>query len=529
MLQRLVDLFEGDPDKFITTSLTGEVDERGKRQAEYRTVHEPVTKKVWQSHLDGVTRMGLRPENNDKVKWGCIDVDPGTYKNYSQKKYVDIIKEYQLPLVPVKSKSGGLHLFLFLKDWASVDDVRKKLDEWNDTFFMANEVFPMNKAVTMPYYKMNATVEFAFDDSSNPLMIGAFLDLAEQRRLTVKELYNLKTNAYEPEADWQHYPPCVQKLITEPWPSNNRNNFLFNVMILENKKTDGNLDLKTFQEIAIQRNKQCFLKPLSINEAKAVAKSVKQSSYHYKCPPKHNELAPICNKELCKLRKLGIGPQVPDIMDEFEDIIYTRDSKTIYFSFTYKEQRITVEPEDMRDEKCWRIKLLKYGLYWMTLPKQRKGPPLFELMLQELTKRAIENEQAKYTDTIEEEKYDVLKAFFEQTIEQDDFEKLKDGYVVLDSKTNMCYFKRSTLNNWLSRPGNKKFKNTMEAFQLLGCQRHDYFEGVQNVWYVTMPEFVNHVKIKQTTKKKTTTELDDEFHTGKFRTKESKKPIPQND
>ena len=38
--------------------------------------------------------------------------------------------------------------------------------------------------------------------------------------------------------------------------------------------------------------------------------------------------------------------------------------------------------------------------------------------------------------TIEEEKYDVLKAFFEQTIEQDDFEKLKDGYVVLDSKTN---------------------------------------------------------------------------------------------
>ena len=87
----------------------------------------------------------------------------------------------------------------------------------------------------------------------------------------------------------------------------------------------------------------------------------------------------------------------------------------------------------------------------------------------------------------------MLKAFFEQTIEQDDFEKLKDGYVVLDSKTNMCYFKRSTLNNWLSRPGNKKFKNTMEAFQLLGCKRYDYFEGVQNVWYVTMPEFVKHV------------------------------------
>ena len=52
---------------------------------------------------------------------------PTTYKNYSQKKYVDIIQEYKLPLIPVKSKSGGLHLFLFLKDWASVQDVRKKI------------------------------------------------------------------------------------------------------------------------------------------------------------------------------------------------------------------------------------------------------------------------------------------------------------------------------------------------------------------------------------------------------------------
>ena len=67
----------------------------------------------------------------------------------------------------------------------------------------------------------------------------------------------------------------------------------------------------------------------------------------------------------------------------------------------------------------------------------------------------------------------------------------------------------------------------MEAFQLLGCKRHDYFEGVQNVWYVTMPEFVKHVTIKPITKTTKTTELDDEYHTGKFRTTEPKKPVPQ--
>ena len=117
MLKRLAELFQGAPDKFITTSLTGEVDDRGKREAKYLTIHEPATEKVWKNHIDGKTRIGVRPENGDKVKWGCIDVDPTTYKDYSQKKYVDIIREYKLPLIPVKSESGGLHLFLFLKEW----------------------------------------------------------------------------------------------------------------------------------------------------------------------------------------------------------------------------------------------------------------------------------------------------------------------------------------------------------------------------------------------------------------------------
>jgi len=530
MLKRLADLFEGDPDQFITTSLTGEVDERGKHEAKYVTIHEPLTSDKWQEHLDGKVRVGVRPENNEKAKWGCIDVDPTTYKNYSQKKYVSIIQEYKLPLIPVKSKSGGLHLFLFLKDWASVEDIRKKLDEWNDTFFMANEVFPMNKAVTMPYHNMNATTEFAFDDNSNPLMIGSFLTLAESKRLSVKELYNLKTNAYEPEADWQHYPPCVQKLITDPWPGNNRNNFLFNILVLENKKTDGNLDIKALQEIALERNKQCFSKPMKSSEAKAIAKSVKMHGYHFKCPPKHNELVPICNKELCKTRKLGIGPQVPEMIDQFKEISYTRDTKTIHFSFTYHDQRITVQPEDMKDEKSWRTKLLRYGIFWLSLPKTRAGPAPFELLLKELTARAIENEKMKFTDTIEEEKYNTLKSFFEKTIEEDDFSKLKDGYVVLDSKTRICYFKRSTLEYYIKAHATKIFSSTMDALHYLGCERHEYYEGEKNIWYVQMPEFINHVEIKTPKNtKKEPTELDDEYHTGtgRFRTKKSKKPLPQ--
>ena len=125
MYKELFKIFEGNPNLFITTSLTGEVDERGKRVAKVITVHEPLTLDLWKKHLEGSVRIGIKPERDTKCKWACIDIDPHNYKDYNQKKIVDIIKEFSLPLVPVRSKSGGLHLFLFLKDWYEIKDVLK--------------------------------------------------------------------------------------------------------------------------------------------------------------------------------------------------------------------------------------------------------------------------------------------------------------------------------------------------------------------------------------------------------------------
>ena len=111
-----------------------------------------------------------------------------------------------------------------------------------------------------------------------------------------------------------------------------------------------------------------------------------------------------------------------------------------------------------------------------------------------------------------------MKEFFEDTIEVDDYSKLKDGFVVLDSKTSMCYFKQITLDKWLSSK-KKIFDNTREALRLINADRKDYHEGVKNIWEVKMPEFVDYQlptnKQKQT---KTVSEMDDEYHTGKFRT-----------
>jgi len=513
MERELLNLFEGNSELFITTSLTGEVDERGKHVAKTFTVHEPVTLKLWKDHLKGAQRIGIKPENGDVVKWGCIDIDPQNYKGFSEKKIVDIIREHKLPLIPARSKSGGLHLFIFLKDWTPIKDILKVLHEWNNVFFQSLEVFPMNKCMNMPYFNMDATTEHAYDDNNSPVLIGRFLELAKQKTIAIEDLLKLKIKEYEPESNWKQYPPCCQKLISEPWTGNHRNDLLFNMGVLEMKKADGNLTKKEVTEILLERNKQIFSTPLPEKEViSTVANSVSKKNYALKCN------TPLCDKEKCKFRNLGIGSQVPDMIEDFKDIEYVRDTKSIQFTFEYQGHKVSVTPEDMKDEKSWRTRLLRYGIYWMTLPRPKSGPPPFELLLRELVVRAQENVLMKYEDTLEEEKYTFLKDFFENHIEEDDFDKLKDNYVILDSKTNECYFRKITLERF---HGNKKiFKSIKEALDVLNCERLEYHEGVKNVWKVQMPEFVEHMKIKskQDNKNKEPTEMDDDYHTGKFRT-----------
>ena len=72
---------------------------------------------------------------------------------------------------------------------------------------------------------------------------------------------------------------------------------------------------------------------------------------------------------------------------------------------------------------------------------------------------------------------------------------------------------------------NKAFNNSMEALRLLNCERLEYHEGEKNIWKVDMPEFINHQSVRKPKVKKdnNVTEMDDEYHTGKFRNSNTKK------
>ena len=280
MHEQLYKLFATSEKSFVKLSLTGESDTSGKKEAKYVTKHEPVTPKIWEDHLDGKYGIGLKPEFGDECLWSCIDLDPVDYKNYSAQKYIDIIRKYNLPFVPVLSKSGGLHFFVFFTNSIKIDKVRAKLQEFNEQYFMANEIYPCNKTINMPYFNMNATMEFAYNDNGTPVLVGQFLDIVKSKAISPKDFLNYKIEDYEVERDWKHYPPCVQKLVQDRWAGKNRHQYLYNVTVLEMRKRPG-INYVDLEQIMQERNRTIFHTPLPATEVQQITKSIHKEGYGY--------------------------------------------------------------------------------------------------------------------------------------------------------------------------------------------------------------------------------------------------------
>ena len=101
--------------------------ETGKKKPVYRWNFEELTKDIYQQHLEGKLSIGIQPCTEDsEVKFGVIDIDPKDYADF-KKRLHRYYTTYELPLLPVESKSGGLHLFLFLDNFTDSKTVKSFL------------------------------------------------------------------------------------------------------------------------------------------------------------------------------------------------------------------------------------------------------------------------------------------------------------------------------------------------------------------------------------------------------------------
>ena len=146
--QRMMDLFGGHKNSYGTHG-EPELDDNGlkwKIKSTAKSIRGKVTVKLWENHLKGTMPLGIVPiDENSKCMFGSIDVDDYEID------VLDVIKRVEaakLPLVVCRSKSGGLHLFLFMKIAVDAGLMQKTLRDLAavSVGFGGSEISPSNQA-----------------------------------------------------------------------------------------------------------------------------------------------------------------------------------------------------------------------------------------------------------------------------------------------------------------------------------------------------------------------------------------------
>lgn len=308
--QRFAQLFKGKTNTYVRNELPLEKPEPGQKIKTKITNNEgKVDKDLLTNHLEGKFGVGVCPVNAEgKCFFGVLDID--FYKTRIRR-VLSFIKDYQLPLLPFRSKSGGLHVYLMLTKSVSAKTMREILGQINyyfclDTIYGKGkvEIFPkqdkaegFGSSVTLPYFNAENPYTYLLDLDGNPVEFREALNYIQNHLTTVEAVKDALDNLPYNDA-----PPCIQRILLSEevgGEDTGRNNFLFSFAVYAKKKYGNG-----FEDYVKEVNEH-FDVPLEDNIVEQTCESVRNNEYVYKC--KDIPCNSFCDKPLCRKREFGLG------------------------------------------------------------------------------------------------------------------------------------------------------------------------------------------------------------------------------
>lgn len=304
-----------------------------------RTIRAPVTVDLWQKHLDGETPLGVVAIREDSTcSWGSIDVDQYD-RDFST--LLAKVREAELPLVPCRSKSGGLHLFMFTKSPVQAGLMQVVLGGIAAKLGLAGcEIFPkqqrilsssgdMGSWMVMPYFGGTyggKLFKQAGIEDGREISADEFLAVAAKRSVTPEAVQIMSVNLADGAAptarprrrqqqrgngadsssdpspgDFSDGPPCIQHISSEGgFQEGGRNNAMFHCGVYVQKALPS-----TWKDKLSEINQQFFRPPLSTAELNQIINSLERKSYEYKC--RDEPMKSHCDVAVCRARRFGIG------------------------------------------------------------------------------------------------------------------------------------------------------------------------------------------------------------------------------
>ena len=496
---RFLDIFDCQRENYYTFVEEGKRERDSKTEGKYDRYEETVTVDVIEKHLNGIISVGLIPTRRDGTcSWGVIDVDGAIY----HKDPVPVLKKIRekgYPLVPYRSKTSGLHLYLHIKGSVSAAEMRKKIhalaadlgfggtlaDKFPNEDAITkdkNGKYKVGKCVNMPYQGTTKgyCTRYCLTDDGKAISIDDFFDHVEKFRITPKQFDDLtiQTENKEqngPEPEWNEYPPCTQAFISNKVGEGQRNNALFNLAVLAHLKNPDQLKTELYE-----RNKTCMNPPVERDsELDAIVAQIKDKEYFYQCE------TPIakqfCNKEACRKRKYGIGPNqyIPTV-----DSFFKHNTNPPYYVLTMEGNQIQLLGKQIVQQQLLREELFDQAdIFWQTLNKRD-----WNMFLVSLKAMQKEVEDMKPGDDEKEDFNYYTRMFIQETEPGDDISQLQAGYIFKDDE--FVYFNLHTFKDFLNKKKGKKSNQEVIRYLKNGGSISTTKLN-QRVWQIALPEKIN--------------------------------------
>lgn len=349
--QRFYNLYKGlsrarGRNETLTTT-----DEKGKRKSKNQTLHQEYSVRNWLPHLQGIEGLGVIPITDEATcLWGAIDVDIYPLDLIELEEQV---KSLNLPLVVLRTKSGGAHLTAYFKSFQSCAIVRSKLAEISFALNLGErEIYPkqiklangtdVGNWLNMPYFNYENTERYAIINGKESTA-EEFLDYAESLLIDDISQLNVKVDN-ETLADG---PPCLQYFVSNKAGPGERNNVLFNLGVYARLKYESE-----WEDQIEEFNREIVDPPLNHREVGAIIKSLEKKNYSYTCnnPPICNH----CNREACKNRKFGISSFQHIDIGVVVDSISKMNSEPPMWVLSLEGIRTEVETDEILDQYKFR-------------------------------------------------------------------------------------------------------------------------------------------------------------------------------
>jgi hypothetical protein len=417
-----------------------------KREAEYKHLWKELTLSDIQEHLSGIRGVQVTPINKDSVcRFGCIDTDDYAITEDFIKTLLLNIKAKKLPLIPCRTKSGGLHIYMFLTNFIPAERMMKKLKNLAVLLSLGDvEVFPKQKEIllsnydvgnkiSLPYFGGDTGFEKAYDlkpdGKLTTLTVDEFMSAVEAVACSTIEFDKIVDKLPEVIEDG---PPCLN-MLCHRGVSEHRNDFMMNVCVYLKKRFP-----EEWEEKAKEYDRLYCKPSLGDSEVENVVRSIKRKNYGYTCS--RHPIKPFCNSSVCRRRKYGVGSG--EGLPVNAKLTKLKTDPALYFLDMGDGSRICCTIEELQSQRLFqRVCMEKHSIVFKSMKISEWEDILANLFID------IEEIDAPRSADPKYRLLDMLYEYLNNPVVRVDMRELNKGFVV--KRDGKWYFLLRFFLRWL--------------------------------------------------------------------------------